>query len=293
MKSHFVFQSAAALLIAGTSWFGAAARADIATFDDLPSLAAESHWNGSDMSGTLEVVADPWYPPDGTMDVYHGGFYSGGAYFNNNYNATYWSWDGWAYSNMTDTTTAGWLNQYSAITGGGFGGSSNYGVAYTGSSTAMMSFSGAVQVQGAYITNTTYVCLDMLQGSQFSKKFGGESGDDPDWFLLTIVGKDVGGATTGSVDFYLADYRFENSDDDHIVDDWTLVDLTVLGDNVKCLEFTLDSSDHFIDGGFDYGMNTPAYFAMDNLTVVPEPSTLVLLIVGFLATLAWRWRRQM
>lgn len=292
MKSHFVFQSAAALLIAGTCWFGAAARADIATFDDLPSLAAESYWNGSDMSGTHEVVADPWYPPDGTMDVYHGGFYSGSAYFNNNYNATYWSWDGWAYSNMTDTTTVGDTNQYSAITGGGASGSSNYGIAYTGSSTVTTSFSDAVQVQGAYITNTAYPYHSMLNGDDFAKQFGGATGNDEDWFLLTITGKDAGGAETGTIDFYLADYTFAESNDDYIVDEWTWVDLTALGNNVKSLEFALDSSDHYIYNSVDYGMNTPAYFAMDNLTVVPEPSTLALLIVGFLATLAWRrWRR--
>ena len=289
MKRYFV-SHAVALVVAGTSWFGAAAWADVATFDDDLSLTAESYWNGSDLSGTLEQIPDPWNPP-ATMDVYRGGFSSGGAYFNNNYNSTYPSWGDWAYSNMTNTTTSGWGNQYSAITGGGFGGSSNYGVTFVGDYEST-SFSSAVQVQGAYITNTTYAYLDMLQGSQFSKQFGGESGDDPDWFLLTIVGKDVGGATTGSVDFYLADYTFAESNDDYIVDEWTWVDLTALGNNVKSLEFALDSSDHFIDGSIDYGMNTPAYFAMDNLTVVPEPSTFALLIVGFLATLAWRRRRR-
>ncbi|MCD4726047.1 MAG: hypothetical protein K8R46_00140, partial [Pirellulales bacterium] len=79
MKSHFVFRSAAILLIAGTSWFGAVAKADVATFDDLV-LSSESYWNGSDLSGTLEVVVDPWNPP-APMEVYRGGFSSGGAYF--------------------------------------------------------------------------------------------------------------------------------------------------------------------------------------------------------------------
>ena len=31
-------------------------------------------------------------------------------------------WEGWAYSNMKDTTTPGYLNQYSAVTGGGVNG---------------------------------------------------------------------------------------------------------------------------------------------------------------------------
>ena len=34
-----------------------------------------------------------------------------------------------------------------------------------------------------------------------------------------------------------------------------------------------------------YGMNTPAYFAMDSLTTVPEPMTIALLgLGGLLAT---------
>jgi len=73
-----------------------AAYADVSTFEDL-TLGAESYWNSSDGSG---------------------GFTSGDAYFLNAYDSTYASWDGRAYSNTTDTTSPGWSNQYSAITGG-------------------------------------------------------------------------------------------------------------------------------------------------------------------------------
>ncbi|MDY6839745.1 MAG: DUF4465 domain-containing protein [Thermodesulfobacteriota bacterium] len=87
-------------------------------------MASDSYWNGSDSSG---------------------GFISGDAHFSNCYDTSRGSWDGWAYSNMTDTTTAGWTNQYSAITGGGAGGSANYGVAYDaeawgGASSPLVSF---------------------------------------------------------------------------------------------------------------------------------------------------------
>ena len=69
----------------------------------------------------------------GGFGEYSGGFVSQGATF---FTAKTWDpvwggfWDGWAYSNMTDTTTKGYQNQYSAITGRGVNGSSNYGVAY-------------------------------------------------------------------------------------------------------------------------------------------------------------------
>ena len=225
--------------------------ATIATFDDL-SLAVESYWNGSDGSGA---------------------FTSGSAYFNNNYNATYDCWDGFAYSNITDTTTGGIAGQYNAITGGGQGGSTNYAISYVGwAEPPTITLNTAGIVEGLYTTNNNYAYYSMVNGDAYAKKFGGMSGDDADWFLLTITGKDVDGAATGSVDFYLADYRFEDNSQDYIINTWEYVDLTGLG-TVKSLEFGLSSSDVG-----DFGMNTPAYFAMDS--VVPVPSTLVLLAFG-------------
>jgi hypothetical protein len=244
--------------------FAGVACADIVNFDDL-SLAPESYWNGSDGSG---------------------GFQSGLAWFNNNYTdwgGGYYSWDGWAYSNRTDTTTPGYTNQYSAITGGGFN-SNNYGISYVPldfmggtyepipTSLTFTNTADGFTVSGAYFTNTTYVYLSMKDGYAPAKKFGGSDGNDPDWFLLTITGKNALGAETGTVEFYLADYRFEDNSKDYIVENWEYVDLSFLG-VVKSLEFSLSSSDVG-----KWGMNTPAYFALD--TVVPEPSTMVLLTLG-------------
>jgi hypothetical protein len=64
----------------------------------------------------------------------------------------------------------------------------------------------------------------------------------------------------GSVDFYLADYQFTSNCYDYILHEWTWVDLTPLGDIVKTLHFELSSSDIGA-----WGMNTPSYFAIDNL----------------------------
>jgi hypothetical protein len=100
---------------------------------------------------------------------------------------------------------------------------------------------------------------------------------------LTISGYDAGGALTGSVDFDLADFRFVDNGLDFIIDDWTWVDLSALG-AVKELGFALSSSD--ASGGF---INTPGYFAIDGLQVVPEPGTALLVGVG-LALLAARRR---
>ena len=80
---------------------------------------------------------------------------------------------------------------------------------------------------------------------------------------------------TGSIDFYLADFRSVDNGDDFIRGDWSSVDLTPLGNNVTKLRFELSSSDNGM-----FGMNTPAYFAVDNLVAVPEPSAMFLLTIG-------------
>jgi hypothetical protein len=213
---------------------GAAASAAVSTFEDL-SLDAESYWNGSDN-----------FPPSWT-----GIFTSGGADFSAHYDEDFGSpyWDGFSCSNITDTATDGVAGEYNAITGGGVSGSSNYAVGYIGfyGRVPTVTLPAARVVNGAYFTNNNYAYYSMLNGDQFAKKF-----EEGDWFKLTITGKDASGGETGKIDFYLA-----NGTD--ILNTWTWVDLSGLG-SVKSLEFTLTSSD---TGA--WGMNTPAYFAMDSL----------------------------
>lgn len=208
----------------------------VADFDDL-TLSAESFWNGSDLSG---------------------GFTSGLASFNNSYIEVFASWAGFGYSNITDTVAEGFTSQYNAIPGSAHSGS-NYGIAFAGI-TPVMTLKKAKRIDGLYITNNNYAYYSMLNGDAFAKKFGGAGGSDPDWFRLTITGIKKNGRVTGSVEFYLADYRFGDDTLDYIVNDWRLIDLSSLG-KVKRLEFSLDSSDV---GPF--GMNTPAYFVLDSVT---------------------------
>ncbi len=235
------------------------------TFDDL-ALAPESHF----------------FPRVSTS------FSSGAATFNHNFN----DWGGdcchtdWVYSNRTDTTTEGFMNQHSAVAGGGAEGSANYAIANVGAPVA--GFAGPVAVQGAWFTNTTYAALSMLNGDGFAKKFGGADGSEADWFKLTVIGLDGVGQNTGSVDFMLADFRFDDPSQDYIVTDWRWLDLSGLG-VVSGLQFALSSSD---SGAF--GINTPAYFAMDSLTVsaVPEPGQAAILLAG-LALVGAVTRRRM
>jgi hypothetical protein len=213
--------------------------ADIANFEDL-SLDPNSYRDGSDGSG---------------------GFVSGGAFFNNNYIFDWHYCDGFAYSNIIDTTTSGTAGLYNCIAGTGQSDSNNYAVGYVGWDTLPTVIFNDAQIQGLYVTNTNYAYYSMLNGDTFAKKFGGDDGNDPDWFLLTITGRDVCDAETGSVEFYLADFRFEDSNEDYILDTWEYVDLNSLG-MVDKLEFSLSSSDTG-----DWGMNTPACFALDTIVL--------------------------
>jgi hypothetical protein len=177
-------------------------------------------------------------------------------------------------SNHTDTTTPGYGNQFSAITGGGADGSAFYGVSFVVGSDPgpTVLLPAGVEPVSMQITNTTYAALSMLHGDGFAKKFGGTDGHDPDWFKLTVTGLDDGGAPAGTVEFYLADYRFEDDGQDYIVQEWIDLDLTPLV-AARALRFELTSSDVGA-----YGMNTPAYFAMDNFVFVPEPGSALLLL---------------
>lgn len=220
----------------------------ISDFENL-TLAAGTYWNGSDLSGS---------------------FSSGSATFLNNYNMAWGSWDGFAYSNISDSTTAGYTNQYAARTGVGYNNSANYAVAnYYG--TTKIRLSGAAlgaPVAGFYVTNATYAAISMRDGDAFARKFGDTTGTGsglaqgayPDWFKLSVTGYRTGVVITDTVHFYLADYRFSNNALDYIVTTWQWVDLTSLG-NLDSVLFSLSSSDVGA-----WGMNTPAYFCMDDFT---------------------------
>ncbi len=216
------------------------------SLDNLP-LTAGDYWNGSDGSG---------------------GFAINGIYFKNaftDWGYGYTSWAGFAYSRVNNTTTPGYGNQYAVISGASVSGTGTYVVVYDEgpwSESDIITLPSPAHVLGFYINNTTYAALAMRDGNSFSRKFCAASND---WFKLTISGNDVNGGTVGSVDFYLADFRFADTNQDYILTTWTWVTLTNLGSNVKSLHFALSSSDN---GAF--GMNTPAYFAMDDFRVDPN-----------------------
>jgi hypothetical protein len=198
---------------------------------------------------------------------------------------------GWSYSNVNNTLTGDFTNQWAAYPGTGVGGSRNYALGTSSSPNgAFINLPAGQMVSGLFVTNTTYTALSMRDGDQFAKKFGGVLGDEPDFLRVTFTGFEASnamGASTGSVEFFLADYRFANNSLDYIVNDWRLVDLTSLG-GARSIGIGFDGTDNHPV----FGLNTPAYVAIDSLSfsVIPEPASLILMLTG--VALAFSRRRQ-
>ncbi len=199
-----------------------------------------------------------------------GGFIENGVVFSNEYHISDWGnyATGFSVSNKTDITTVGLDNQYSAITGSGYN-SSNYGVFTPEGS---ITFAGqGVDIHSFNITNTTYAALSMRDGDQFAKKFGSVNGPEnttldgtngADYFRVWTIAHREDGSKIDSIVFYLADFRSLDNSQDYILNTWGNVDLTFLKETVYKLSFKFETSDVG-----EYGMNTPAYFAIDNLVI--------------------------
>lgn len=208
-------------------------------FENL-TVGSSSYWNGSDGTGV---------------------FNSSGVAFDNNFNTSYGSWDGFVYSQKADISAPGYANQYSVYDP--TNGTNKFAVYYPPyGADAFASFSAGseYQIKSISVCNSTYTALIIKNGdASFSKKFGGTTGNDKDWFKLTMVGFNAAGDSVKSVDFYLADYRFDDNSKDYIINKWTTVDLSSLG-KINKMTFRLSSTDNSA-----WGMNTPAYVCLDNI----------------------------
>jgi PKD repeat protein len=205
-------------------------------FEQLP-ITGNGYWNGSDGSAK---------------------FTNGLLTFENSFNSAWNAWSGYIYSNLNDTITEGYGNQYSV-----FDASNNknkFAVYYDNGAKAFFTGTKPIQVLSIKICNNSYTALSMLKGDAFAKKFGGATGADPDFYKVIIKGLDANNAVVSTLDFFLADFRSANNTEDYVVKKWTTVDISSLG-KVNKLTFSLISSDNG-----EWGMNTPAYICIDDIT---------------------------
>lgn len=214
------------------------------------SLIDSREYNGELLYGGDEYT---WFDEDNTN------LYSGLADFYGDY--MFW-YGGCVVSNYTlgDIKAGTFTTQLSVLPqpngNGGRNGSANFGIAFDGSSmmgspTAQLLFYDGVErvIDHLYITTTVYTLNSLMYGDGFSKPAGDEG-----WFAVTAKGYDTDGNKTGESTFYLCNQG-------RIVKDWEKWDLSPLG-KVLYVTFSCSGSD---TGA--YGLNTPAYFAFDDVAV--------------------------
>ncbi|MDR0509681.1 MAG: DUF4465 domain-containing protein [Rikenellaceae bacterium] len=108
-----------------------------------------------------------------------------------------------------------------------------------------------------WVCNSTYAFLVMRDGNSSARQLDAAH---QDYFRLTVKGFDKAGVQTGTVTYYLADFRAATSPG--LVTGWQKVDLRPLG-AVHRLQMLVEGSD--VDTS---GLNTPAYFCFDDIAIV-------------------------
>ena len=181
-----------------------------------------------------------------------GSFTSGSFHFIQEVSVSEWGtyYFGNLPTNKSDNTFESYLDAEKSACGGAYAGS-NFNVwtaSYTDADEVWLE--QAAVVPGFFINNTAYDVNSMCNGDGYAKKFTAT-----DWFKLTITATRDGVDVNTFVEVNLAA-------EGKYINQWTYVDLSVLGE-VDFIHFTLSSSDTG-----DAGMNTPAYFAMDNFGAV-------------------------
>lgn len=115
-----------------------------------------------------------------------------------------------------------------------------------------------------WVCNTTYAYLVMKDGNSFTQ---GSLQKQNGWFKVVFVALDAKGQPTGKkVEYYLANFdsskNTESGLTNKIREGWNQVDLSNLGDNVCTIAINFEGSD-----SSTYGLNTPAYVAIDDIDV--------------------------
>ena len=170
-------------------------------------------------------------------------------------------WSGFGISIETNTINQTVENQFSVYSSSGADNSKHFSVFLMDEDGTpnRISFSDGEDhtLKSIAVNNTTYTALTIKRGDENAHAF-----DFGDWYLLTIKGYDKNNNYRGEIEFYLADYRFENSNKRYVISKWNSINLQELG-KINSVEFILTSS----DVGYS-GYNTPLYFCLDNIKIL-------------------------
>ena len=147
-------------------------------------------------------------------------------------------------------------NNADAVKGGGHNGSDNFLVGFgnvddsrDNRPTLEFADGKARTIKGCYVNSTCYILNVMRNGNPHSPALA--EGDE---ILIHATGYDAAGAETGTASLSFATK-------DKMITTWTAWDLSSLGEVTK-VRFS-------ISGGpeTEYGMTTPTYYAIDDITV--------------------------
>jgi len=235
-------------------------------FESL-TIPPSGYWNGSDESGEF-----------GNNEII----------FFNDYNSDWSSWTGFSFAYDTITSDT----QYAAYAESVLG--HIFGIGYVPSDwesgtydniPITCKFTNAVQIQSVDIANDKKTADVIINGDA---AFGEPAFSDEDYFKIMIEGF-YNGESQGIVSFFLADYTAGNS---YVSDTWNTVNLNSFG-MTDSLKFNLYSTH---TGA--YGMNTPAYFCLDNIkysypasiknnlsnsiSIFPNPATDIVTVINIL-----------
>ncbi len=230
MKKSFFFVAALALTFAACQPSYDVEDKTVATFEEAAISPAKAESYFAFTTDTTAMLKSGMYQVQQT--VAYGGTYVSGA----------------VVTNITDTEFKDYTDAYKSAAGGAYAGK-NYVVWYEdGFTPNTIKLNAAAVVPGMYVCNNVYALNSMKNGDDIAgDPFGAE-----DFFLLTIGGSKEGKAVNTTVEFYLGQGT-------NFVTEWTYVDLSKLGE-VDELTFSLSGS-----RTGDWGLNTPAYFCIDNL----------------------------
>lgn len=264
------------------------------SFDNVPkSLMASDEYGANLYSGSADQITTGYLAPIGESGAY--------AQFSINYaksyDGTYWSYEFWngglAVSNFTNMTGDTFSNQCSVYDKNGGKSGSNF-VIVNGHSDPMAQdeiskYNGCAKIyltdkdgyrvvtpntpvegtayygtfNSVWVCNTTYDYLVMKNGNSFCQPLEPNNG----WFKVIFMAMDKNNRPTGKkVEYYLANFDSSRNQEaglkDEIRTGWSKVDLSSLGNDVCTVAIDFEGSD-----SGEWGLNTPAYVAIDDLEI--------------------------